>query len=109
MTNPKPAGLSGPRNPDGTFARGNWISVRHGLRSERPEEIPPELQFLQTEVREFAEACLADEGDADAITARRRSLIEYRGRLDRRIRQVDSLLELSGALHRLKAVGSAAD
>ncbi len=68
-----------------------------GLRTQR---LPAQLAHLREEVQAFLDAALVDEGDPAEVPARRRALLEYRGRLDRRIRQLDDALELRGLLDR---------
>jgi hypothetical protein len=41
---------------------------------------------------------VADEGDPEDVPARRKSLLEYRGRIHRRIVQLDTALELRGLI-----------
>ncbi len=68
-----------------------------GLRTQR---LPAQLAHLREEVQAFLDAALVDEGDPAEVPARRRALLEYRGRLDRRIRQLDDALKLRGLLDR---------
>lgn len=79
----------------GSLLAGNKAALSHGLRSAG---LPVSLQHLRDEVAEFEHAALIDEGDGDAVTARKRSLIGYRARLHRRIVQLDDALELKGLL-----------
>jgi hypothetical protein len=75
------------------FLPKNWSTWSNGLTVDR---LPPELQHLAEQVDEFVLATLADEGDAADIPARRKSVLEYRARLHRRILQLDAALELRG-------------
>jgi hypothetical protein len=75
------------------FRQGNWIALRDASRTDR---WPPELDALRADVAEFMTQTLADEGDASDVPARRRSLLEYRARLHRRVVQLDGILELRG-------------
>lgn len=82
------------RDPkSGRFLPGHFSSTRHALRTDR---LPPEFEHLAAELEEFATASIADDGGADAITARRRSLHTYRARVHRRIAQLDGAIELRG-------------
>ena len=85
------------RDEKGRFQRGNESAVTTGLRAQR---LPEQFAHLRAEVQAFVDATLIDEGDPDSAPARRRALLEYRGRLDRRIRQLDDALELRGLLDR---------
>lgn len=77
----------------GRTGKGNGLAVTHGLYAL---ELPPELQHLRAEIADYEAACLVDEGDSDDVPTRRRSLIEYRARLHRRVLQLDDALELHG-------------
>jgi hypothetical protein len=90
-----PAVPSAPaRHPEtGRFLPGNFAASQHGLRADR---LPPEFVHLAAELAEFADASIADDGGAEAITMRRRSLHSYRARIHRRIAQLDGAIELRG-------------
>lgn len=81
------------RDAGGRFVGGNLAAVRHGLRTDR---IPPEFEHLVADVEEFVAGCLADEGDEAEVSTRRRSLLNYRARLHRRIMQLDAAIETQG-------------
>jgi hypothetical protein len=106
-----PAGNEPPqaRDSHGRFARGNTSKLIHGLRSEadRADALPDQYRHLQQQIDDFVSACAADEGGSwEAVPARRRSLLEYRARLHRRILQLDTALELHGVVdrrHKLRA------
>ena len=77
------------------FEPGELQAIQHGLRSERTE-LPPEFAHLATDIDSFIAGCLVDEGDAADVPTRRRSLLNYRARLHRRILQIDAAIELRG-------------
>ena len=79
------------------FSGGNWAAMRHSLDADR---WPPGLDVLKEEVEALLAEMLADEGDASDVPARRRSLLNYRARLHRRIIQLDAALEQRGLLDR---------
>ncbi len=85
------------RDALGRFSTSNTTAVKNGLRAA---SLPPEFVHLREEVQAFLDAALVDEGNPAEVPARRRALLEYRGRLDRRIRQLDDALELRGLLDR---------
>ena len=86
------------RDPQsGRFLPGNFAASQHALRSDR---LPPEFEHLAAELAEFADASIADDGGADAITVRRRSLHAYRARVHRRIAQLDGAIEIRGLFDR---------
>ena len=87
---PSPGSPLGKRSQ---FQSGHWAALKHAQRSDR---WPPELEVLKEEVEDFLAQTLPDEGDD--LTVRRRSLLEYRARLHRRVIQLDSMLELKGLL-----------
>ncbi len=92
-----PNGFTAKRDALGRFTTNNTTAVTNGLRAA---SLPPEFVHLREEVQAFLDAALVDEGDPAEVPARRRALLEYRGRLDRRIRQLDDALELRGLLDR---------
>ncbi len=95
---PPPVAPNGPdRDEKGRFRSGNGAAVTTGLRAR---DLPEQFAHLREEVQAFVDGTLLDEGDPDSVPARRRALLEYRGRLDRRIRQLDDALELRGLLDR---------
>jgi hypothetical protein len=67
----------------------------HALKSSS-DRLPPEFSHLAAELLEFEQASIADDGGAENVTHRRRSLHGYRARLHRRIVQLDSAIELKG-------------
>jgi hypothetical protein len=77
----------------GRFLPGNFAASQHALRTDR---LPPEFEHLAAELAEFAGQSIADDGGAEAISARRRSLHNYRARVHRRIAQLDAAIELRG-------------
>lgn len=81
------------RGPDGKFLPGNLAAVKHALRSDR---VPPEFQHLADELDTFIAGCVSDEGGDHEISTRRRSLLNYRARLHRRIAQLDAAIESLG-------------
>lgn len=89
-----PAALADPNAPQrdalGRLLPGHTLTFQHGEDSARV------LASLQAEVAAFVEGALVDEGDASEVSTRRRSQIEYRARLHRRIVQLDAALEQRG-------------
>jgi hypothetical protein len=69
------------------------LAVTHGLRTDA---LPPQFAHLREEVQTFVDGCLTDEGDAKDVTTRRRSLLEYRARLHRRVLQLDEAIDVRG-------------
>lgn len=82
-----------PPSPDrdarGLFLRGNRVAVRHGLRAQIRDALAAERQ-------DFEHASLIDDGGAEAIPTRRRSLHTYRARLHTHIHQLSDALEQYG-------------
>lgn len=89
---------------------GQWLKIAcgqsgartlHALKSaaDARDELPAALQFMQRDLDQFVDGCLADEGGED-IPTRRRSLLEYRARVHRRIVQLDAALEERGLVDR---------
>lgn len=95
----RPAAVPGEpmRDRHGRFLNGNRAAVSHAIHAA---DLPAEFQHLQREVDAFLAGAVADDGGDTEITTRRRSLLEYRGRLHRRIIQLDSALELRGLVDR---------
>lgn len=85
------------RDDLGRFAPGNYEAVTHALRAAA---LPPQLAHLDAEIAAWMGAALADEGNLDELSARRRALLENRGRIQRRIVQLDAALELRGLMDR---------
>src|SRR5262249_48358958 len=83
------------RNAKGQFLKGNYEAITHALRATR---LPPELQHLPAEIAEWMANVAADEGDPDEIPTPPQGLLEYRGRIHRRIVQLDTALELRGLI-----------
>lgn len=83
----------GQRNTLGQFQPGNLAAVSHALRSDR---LPPEFEHLRAEVEAFADESISDDGGVSEVATRRRTLHEYRGRIHRRILQLDAAIELRG-------------
>src|SRR5262245_37913512 len=84
---PEPSTPNGrDRDASGRFLPGNLAAVQNALRAT---QLPPELAHLPAEIDAWMANVAADEGGLDEIPARRRSLLEYRGRLHRRILQLD--------------------
>ena len=81
------------RDARGRFLPGNLAAVTHALRTDR---LPPEFAQLAQELEDFMAASITDDGGASEVPARRRSLHEYRGRIHRRILQLDAAIELRG-------------
>lgn len=81
------------RDAAGRVMVGNRLAVTHALSAV---DLPPGLQHLRDEIAEYEAACLIDEGSPDDVPARRRSLLQSRARVERRIRQLDDALELRG-------------
>jgi hypothetical protein len=81
------------RDGRGRFLPGNLAAVSHALRAET---LPPELAHLPAEIDAWMASVAADEGNPDDVSTRRRALLEYRGRLHRRVVQLDTALELRG-------------
>ena len=80
------------RGPDGRFLLGNRVARTHGLTgADDPVAWPPPEDFL-------ADAVVNDGGERIAI--RRKSLLEYRARVHRRIIQLDEAIEARGAFDR---------
>jgi len=82
----------------GAWLPANMGAVKTGERSTR--DYPAPFDALRTEVEDFMDGQLTDEGDQADISTRRRSLLEYRSRIHRRILQVDGALELHGLTDR---------
>lgn len=78
---------------DTQFESGNWAALKHAQRSER---WPEELAVLKRDVDDFLAQALVDEGDEAQVSTRRRALLDYRGRMHRRIVQLDGMLEIKG-------------
>jgi hypothetical protein len=78
------------RDAKGRLLPGHTLTFQHGEDSERV------LAALRQEIDAFMVGALVDEGDADSVPTRRRSLIEYRARLHRRIVQLDAAFEERG-------------
>lgn len=89
--------LVGERDGAGRAREGNALAVTHALSAA---ELPRDLQHLRAEIEAYEAACLVDEGNADDVPTRRRSLIHARARVERRIRQLDDALELRGLVDR---------
>ena len=83
------------RGPDGRFLPGNTLALTHGLRSQ--ERGDGAVDDLQSGVESFVTGVLGHE-PAPAPSPLRRSLLEYRARLHRRILQLDDALERHGLL-----------
>lgn len=83
--------------PDGKFLPGNLAAVKHALRTDR---LPPELACLTRDIQRFVDGCTSDEGDASDVSTRRRSLLNYRARVHRRIIQLDAAIETQGLFSR---------
>jgi hypothetical protein len=81
------------RDAHGRFQPGNLEALKHALRTD---QVPPEFATLSAEVEAFVAGCLVDDGDD--VSTRRRSLLNYRARLHRRILQLDGALELRGLI-----------
>jgi hypothetical protein len=88
---------AGSIGPATVFPPGNFHAIQHALRSDR---LPPEFGHLAAELEEFIRGCLLDEGDEAELSTRRRSLLNYRARIHRRILQLDTALELQGLFDR---------
>ena len=91
----------GPRGPDGRVLAGNTLALTHGLR-RRPQDPPARrdpLAHLQPQVDAFVAGAIRDEGGGE-IPTRRKSLLEYRARLHRRIVQLDEAIDGHGLLDR---------
>ena len=99
-----PGGRDTPqRGPDGRFLPGNTLALTHGLR--RQDDRDGLGGHLRSEVDAFVAGALRDENPA-TLSTRRRSLLEYRARIHRRVLQLDAALEDHGLLdrrHRLRA------
>lgn len=85
------------RDAKGRFVVGHRETLIHGEHSAR---FPPGFEHLEQQVSDFVAGCLVDEADADDLPTRRRSLLEYRARLHRRILMLDAALEQRGILDR---------
>jgi hypothetical protein len=97
---PTPPVAHDPPNARGRDAKGRYLpahrlNVLHGLSTDR---LPPGLEHLQLEVDAFIAGSLVDEGDQEEIPTRRRSELEYRARLHRRILQLDAALDQRGLI-----------
>ena len=78
-----------------SFVRGTLAAVTHALRATH---LPADLAYLPAEIDAWMGSVLTDEGEPDDVPTRRRALLEYRGRLHRRIVQLDTALELRGLI-----------
>jgi hypothetical protein len=78
------------RDGRGRLLPGNTLALRTGLYSERSQA------EYQDEVDRFLAASLADDGGVAEVSTRRRTVHEYRARVDRRIRMLDAALEARG-------------
>ena len=90
--------VSEPTRPDrdtnGRFTKGNQVALSTGFYAKT---LPPEYVALRDEARAFLEGALVDEGEKpEDVPVRRRSLLEYRARIHRRILQLDAALDLRG-------------
>ncbi len=83
------------RGPDGRFLTGNRLALTHGLRRQNDGEGAG--SDLRSEVESFVTESLRDE-KAATLSPRRRSLLECRARLHRRIIGLDDALERHGLL-----------
>lgn len=81
----------------GRFVPGNLAAVKHALSATK---LPPEFEHLEAEVGDFVAGCLVDEGNEADVSTRRRSLLNYRARVHRRIVQLDAALEVRGLVDR---------
>lgn len=78
------------RDDRGRLMPGNTLPATHGLYSDR------DLANLQAEVAAFLAQSVTDDGGVDELSRRRQSLHEYRARVHRRIKQLDSAIEARG-------------
>lgn len=85
------------RDRHGRFTRGNGAAISHGAYSR---SLPPEFAHLRDEITTFLQQAIADDGGESEISARRKTLLEYRARVHRRISQIDDALELHGLVDR---------
>jgi hypothetical protein len=85
------------RDAAGRFVPGNLAAVKHALSAAK---LPPEFEHLEAEVDAFVAGCLTDEGDEQDVSTRRRSLLNYRARVHRRIVQLDAAIEVRGLVDR---------
>jgi hypothetical protein len=85
------------RDAAGRFVPGNLAAVKHALSATK---LPPEFDHLEGEVDAFVAGCLTDEADEQDVSTRRRSLLNYRARVHRRIVQLDAALEVRGLVDR---------
>lgn len=85
------------RNAAGQFQKGHALTVTHALSALT---LPPELAHLREEIAAYEAASLVDDGNADDLPIRRRSLHTYRARVHRRILQLDDAIEIRGLVDR---------
>ena len=81
----------------GRFAPGNLAALKHALSATK---LPAEFEHLEAEVGDFVSGCLTDEGDERDVSTRRRSLLNHRARIHRRIVQLDAAIEVKGLVDR---------
>lgn len=76
-----------------SFGPGNSVAATHWLHAA---DLPREFEHLRADLLEFLNGAVADDGGPSEVPTRRRSLLEYRGRIHRRIGQLDAAIELRG-------------
>jgi hypothetical protein len=90
---PAPNALSTRKPNPGWFTKGHRRNITTGTDTDR---LPVGLEHLGVEMEHFIAGSLVDEGDDHDIPTRRRSQLEYRARLHRRILQLDAVLDQRG-------------
>lgn len=78
---------------NGRYLLGHRENISTGMDTDR---LPIGLEHLHAELDRFIAGSLVDEGDEQDIPTRRRSQLEYRARLHRRILQLDAVLDQRG-------------
>lgn len=83
----------------GRFVKGNGAAVKTALRAGRAH-LPEVFSVLESQVREFLEASVADDGGRADMPARRLSQHQYRAVLHRQILRLNAALEVHGLFDR---------
>ena len=100
----KPLTKSTSSRPRGSQRQSAPNAQTHGLTTaaDRRNELPRAFEYLQQQIDAFVNGAIVDEGvvNESEIPARRRSHLVYRGRVHRRILQVDEALERFGLFDR---------
>lgn len=95
VVTPPPSDDASERDGRGRFLPGHSTRLVPGLHRD---QWPPELAALRDEIDDVLERMIADDGGAGEISTRRRALLEDFARIQRRVTQLDSMLELRGLI-----------